>query len=121
MKLSNILVPFVFCAGLAFAQQPGTPVGSQAGAADKDKASMTGCLSRGTNAGEYMLKTDNGQMTVLMSTEDLSKHLNHKVKVNGSKDTTSTSPSGAAKSDKDTAKSGSFRVQSVEHISDTCQ
>jgi hypothetical protein len=121
MKLSNILVPFVFCAGLAFAQQPGTPVDSQAGAANKDKASMTGCLSRGTNAGEYMLKTDNGQMTVLMSTEDLSKHLNHKVKVNGTKDTT-TSPAGAPKSDdKDTAKSGSFRVQSVEHISDTCQ
>jgi shikimate kinase len=121
MKLSNIFVPFVFCAGLAFAQQPGAPVG-QAGAADKDAASMTGCLTRGTNAGEYMLKTDDGQMTVLMSTQDISKHLNHKVKVNGTKDTATTPPAGAAKNDdKDAKHTGTFRVQSVEHISDTCQ
>jgi hypothetical protein len=101
--LRNLLAPFVLCAGLAFAQQA-TPLGGEPSSAAN---AMTGCLTKGNAAGEYILTTSTGQQTPLISTEDLSKHIDHKVKVNGS----------PAKQQEKAV----FRVDSVEHVADSCK
>ena len=102
MILRNLVAPFVLCAGLAFAQAP------PAAGDDAHKATtVTGCLTKGNAAGEYLITTDAGQQTMLVSTQDLSKHIDHKVKVNGS----------PAKQEQKAV----FRVDSVEHIADSCK
>lgn len=103
MKLRNILAPFALCAGLALAQQA-TPLG---GASSSAGSAMTGCLTKGNAAGEFILTTSSGQQTPLISTEDLSKHIDHKVKVSGS----------PAKQEEKAV----FRVDSVEHVADSCK
>ena len=102
MILRNLLAPAILCAGLAFSQEA-TPL---AGDAHKAKA-MTGCLTKGNAAGEYILTTSAGQQTPLISNEDLSKHIDHQVKVNGS----------PAKQQEKAV----FRVDSVEHVADSCK
>lgn len=103
MKLCNILLPFVIGAGLSMAQQPANPpVGDPHTAA----MSMTGCLTKGNAAGEYIL-TAEGKQTHLVSSHDLSKHLQHTVKVKGTHD---------KKQEKVV-----FRVDTLEHVSDSCE
>jgi hypothetical protein len=104
VKLCKILAPFIICAGLSMAQQPATPpAGDSGGAAN----ALTGCLTKGNAAGEYVLTTDAGKQMPLISTEDLSKHIDHKVKVKG----TSTK-----QQEKD-----AFRVDAVEHVANSCK
>jgi hypothetical protein len=100
--LRNLLAPAILCAGLAFAQEA-KPLD---GDANKGNA-MTGCLTKGNAAGEYILTTSDGKQTPLTSTEDLSKHIDHKVKVNGSP---------AKQQEK-----AIFRVDSVEHVASSCK
>jgi hypothetical protein len=102
VKLCNILVPFLICAGLAVAQQP-----PPAPAGEANAGSITGCLAKGSAAGEYVLTNENGQQMTLISNEDLSKHVAHKIRVNGS----------PTKHQEKTA----FRVEKVEHLADTCK
>lgn len=60
-------------------EKPATP--------DTDKAktmTVTGCLQKGDEAGEYSIKDDNGKEYGLRSTTvKLADHLNHKVTVTG--------------------------------------
>jgi hypothetical protein len=100
--LRNLFASFLLCAGLALAQEA-TPLASDP---HKDKA-LTGCLTKGNAAGEYIITTAAGQQMTITSTEDLSKHIDHKVKVNGS----------PAKQQEKAV----FRVDSVEHIADSCK
>jgi len=105
VKLFNILAPFLISTGLAVARQPGNPPP----AADPHSAasSMTGCLAKGSIAGEFLLAGENGRQTVLISNNDLSKHVAHKIRVTGS----------ATKQQEKSA----FNVQAVEHIADSCK
>ncbi|MFN0106665.1 MAG: hypothetical protein ACKV2U_31795 [Bryobacteraceae bacterium] len=104
VKLCNILVPFVMCAGLSLAQQPGNPPAVDPNAAAK---AMTGCLAKGVEAGEFVLTNENGQKINLTSSTDLSKHVDHKIRVSGS---------ATKQQDKMV-----FRVDAVEHLADTCK
>jgi hypothetical protein len=105
VKLSNVLGPLFICAGLAVAQQPANPPVS--GDAHKSSNSMTGCLAKGSAAGEFVLTDETGKQTFLVSTDDLSKHIAHKVRVTGSE----------TKQDEKSA----FRVKNVEHLADSCK
>ncbi|MBL8242191.1 MAG: hypothetical protein JNM66_32495 [Bryobacterales bacterium] len=91
---------FLICAGLTVAQQS-TPLPKE------EKTALSGCLSKGAAAGEYILTTENGQKTMVMSTDDLSKHVAHTVRVTGE----STTLQGKTV----------FRADLVEHIADSCK
>jgi hypothetical protein len=101
VKLFKILAPFVICAGLSLAQAP-PPAGDAAAAGP-----MTGCLTKGSAAGEYILTTDAGKQTPLVSTEDLSKHIDKKVKITGT----------PTKQQEKTV----FKVDAVEPVADSCK
>ena len=48
------------------------------------KKTITGCLQKGDESGEYSMKTANGKMYGLTSKKvDLSEHVGHKVKLHG--------------------------------------
>lgn len=77
---------------------------------DKAKAgeTITGCLTKGNQAGEFILTDEKtGQQIMVAGSPDLEKHAsNHKVKVSGSRDLGD--------------KKQVFKVSNVEHVSDTC-
>jgi hypothetical protein len=99
VKLYKLLSPFVVFVGLSMAQPPQGDSKSSANA-------MTGCLSKGSAPGEYVLTAENGKQTSLTATDDLSKHVGHKVRVRGSSD---------KQKEKDV-----FRVSAVEHLANSC-
>jgi hypothetical protein len=99
--LRNLIAPFVLCAGLALAQEATPPAGGEKASA------MSGCLTKGSAPGEFVLTTAAGQTIPLISTEDLTKHIDHQVKVSGS----------PAKLQEKAV----FRVDSVEHIANSCK
>jgi hypothetical protein len=102
VKVSKMVAPFVVCAGLALGQST-TPPGDD----DHPSAPVTGCLTKGNASGEYILTTDAGKQRSLVSTEDLSKHIDHKVKVTGT----------ATKQQEKLV----LRVENVEHVADSCK
>jgi hypothetical protein len=102
VKFSKILAPLVLYAGLSLAQSTTPP---DEGA--HPSGPMTGCLTKGNASGEYILTTDAGKQTSLVSTEDLSKHIDHKVKVTGTATKQQEKPV--------------LRVENVEHVADSCK
>jgi len=102
MKICNVFIPLAITAGLSLAQQ-GVPPAASPGAHGQ---AMTGCLSKGSGANEYLLTNEKGEQTVLISAEDLSKHVAHKVRVTGAPD---------KEKDKQV-----LRVEGVEHVADSC-
>ncbi|HEY6130217.1 MAG TPA: hypothetical protein VIW23_18740 [Candidatus Acidoferrum sp.] len=87
----------------------------------KSKAiTVTGCLQKGDEAGEYSIKSEDGKVYGLRSTTaDLSKHLGHKVTVTGTK----MREENEAKEKKE-AGGGEYadlRVTNLKHISESCQ
>jgi hypothetical protein len=100
VKRTNILVAFLICAGLSIAQQT-TPL------AKEEKTALSGCLAKGSAAGEYVLTSADGKQTIVMAVDDLSKHVAHSVKVTGA----TTTLQGKTV----------FRADVVEHVADTCK
>lgn len=77
---------------------------------DKAKVgeTITGCLNKGAQAGEFILTDEkSGQQIMVTGSSDLDKHaVNHKVKLSGSREL------GDRKH--------VFKVSNLEHVSDTC-
>lgn len=102
--------------------QEGT--GSQA-TATSSKTSVTGCLQKGDEAGEFSITGGVGKTYGLRSKSvDLSKHLGHKVTVTGtlrpeSSEKEKHESKGNASSDKK-PDAGDIRVTNLKHISETC-
>lgn len=113
--------------------QSGSMSGNDSGMTKHDnnmgkKTSMTGCISQ--QDGKYMLMNKkNANGVELMSSQDLSAHVGHKVKVDGmwekgsmssgvSNGSSSTSSNSGEKMDHNMVKS--FQVNDVKMISDHC-
>ena len=82
---------------------------------------VTGCLQKGDEAGEYSVKGEDGKLYGLRSKSvDLSKHMGHKVSVTGTKmneknEAKEKHEAGAKEED------AHLRVTELKHISETCQ
>src|SRR5882762_3039674 len=81
---------------------------------------VTGCLQKGDEAGEYSISGEDGKSYGLRSKSvNLSKHLGHKVTVTGTKMREENE-----EKEKNEARGGEYadlRVTNIEHISETCK
>jgi len=84
--------------------------------------SVTGCLQKGDEAGEYSITGQDGKTYGLRSRSgvDLAKHVGHKVTVTGTKmregnEAKEKHESGAKEEEMH------LRVSDIQHISETCQ
>ncbi len=90
------------------------------------KATVTGCLQRGDEAGEYSITGEDGKTYGLRSKAvKLSEHLGHKVTVSGT-----LTPEGAYEKEekkneehekKEAAEAGDIRVTNLKMVSEKCQ
>lgn len=93
----------------------------------KGKTSVTGCLQKGDEAGEYSITGQDGKTYGLRSKSvNLSKHLGHKVTVTGTlRPESEENEKGEAKGNSsgekgEGAEAGDIRVTTLKMISETC-
>ena len=117
--LSFALSAFALALGMYAVPIAGTQEAS-AGA----KTTVTGCLQKGDEAGEYSITGQDGKTYGLRSKSvNLSKHLGHKVTVTGTlKPESEEHEKGEAKENtqKEGAEAGDIRVSSLKMVSETC-
>ncbi|MBZ5604433.1 MAG: hypothetical protein LAO79_19185 [Acidobacteriia bacterium] len=106
----KFLVPLTFSLLLSAAawgqQRPPQPQEQQP-PSDSQATTVTGCLAKGTNAGEYSLKDNKtGQTYTFAGPERLDSYLNHTVALTGKM--------------LDRGGEKSFQPQSIRTVSDTC-
>ena len=141
MKLRIVLamaLMFVFVAstGAAFAQeppqqppqQPPASAQPQADPADAKQAktkSLTGCLQKGTEAGQFTLTLKDGTMWNLESTDatiKLDDHVGHTVTVSGRAGMKAAAKAEPGEKKAETAMEHTrLNVTKITHVSDTCQ
>ena len=118
VRLSTLLV-FVFALGAYV-----TPSASAQEKADS-KTTVTGCLQKGDEAGEYSITGEDGKTYGLRSkTVKLSQHLGHKVTVTGTlRAESAEKEKGEAEEHekKEAAEAGDIRVTDLKMVSDKCQ
>lgn len=114
----------VFALALAL----GTYLTPATGAQEKSstaKTSVTGCLQKGDEPGEYSIKAEDGKTFGLRSkTVNLSKHLGHKVTVTGTlRPESAEKEKGEAQETKsnEMTEAGDIRVSSLKMVSEQCQ
>jgi hypothetical protein len=111
---------------LLFVFALGTYVTPNASAQEKasGKTTVTGCLQKGDEAGEYSITGEDGKMYGLRSqTVKLSQHVGHKVTITGTLRTESTEEKGEAEEHekKEAAEAGDIKVTDLKMVSDKCQ
>ena len=113
---------------LVFAFALGAYVAPSASAQEKSagsKATVTGCLQKGDEAGEYSITGEDGKTYGLRSkTVKLSQHLGHKVTVTGTlgAESAETEKGEAEEHEKkEAAEAGDIRVTDLKMVSDKCQ
>jgi hypothetical protein len=116
------------CALLAFAFTLGAYVAPGASAQEKmagSKTTVTGCLQKGDEAGEYSITGEDGKTYGLRSTSvKLSQHLGHKVTITGTlrPESAEKEKSEAEEHEKkEAAEVGDIRVTALKMVSDKCQ
>jgi len=94
----------------------------------KEAKTVTGCLQKGDEPGEFALKADDGKLWELKSSSvKLEEHLGHKVSVTGSATEESRAEEKAEKREGEVEKAaskeeyGDIRVTSLKMISDSCK
>jgi hypothetical protein len=120
-----------FSALVAFAIALGLYVTPNASAQQQSaggKTSVTGCLQKGDEAGEYSITGEDGKMYGLRSkTVKLSEHLGHKVTVTGTLRAESAEKEKGEKAEVEEhekgerAEAGDIRVTNLKMVSDKCQ
>ena len=81
---------------------------------------VTGCLQKGDEAGEYSISGEDGKRYGLRSKSvDLSKHMGHKVTVTGTKMREENEEK--EKKEAGEAEYADLRVTNIKHISESCQ
>lgn len=113
---------------LLFVCALGASVTSSASAQEKSagtKSTVTGCLQKGDEAGEYSITGEDGKIYGLRSkTVKLSPHLGHKVTVTGTlRAESAEKEKGEAEEHekKGAAEAGDIRVTDLQMVSDKCQ
>lgn len=105
-----------FC--LAFALSAVALAAAQQAENKSSSKTVTGCLQKGDEAGEFSLTTADGKTYGLRSSAvDLSAHLGHKVTVTGNLE-----PEQESKESKESEKeAGDIQVQKLKMVSDSCK
>src|SRR5436309_4312863 len=90
------------------------------------KTTVTGCLQKGDEAGEYSITGEDGKTYGLRSKAvKLSEHLGHKVTVSGTLTTEGAYEKEEKKNEehekKEAAEVGDIRVTSLKMVSEKCQ
>src|SRR5262249_16671190 len=89
------------------------------------KTTVTGCLQKGDEAGEYSITGEDGKIYGLRSkTVKLSEHLGHKVTITGTlREESAEKEKGEAEEQekKEAAEAGDIRVTDLKMVSDKCQ
>lgn len=81
----------------------------------RDPVTLTGCLSKGDEAGEFRLTTSDGKKyDVKSKTVPLAKHVGHTVRITGN----SVAPE---KGEESQGEAGEIEVTAMTHLSATCQ
>jgi len=114
---------------LAFAIALGVYVTPNASAQEKSasgKTTVTGCLQKGDEAGEYSITGEDGKMYGLHSKSvKLSEHVGHKVTVTGTLKAESAEKGEKDEAEehqkKEAAEAGDIRVTDLKMVSDKCQ
>ena len=116
----SILLAFALALGAY-----GTPKASAQEKTAGGKTTITGCLQKGDEPGEYSITAEDGKTYGLRSkTVKLSEHLGHKVTVTGKlRAESAEKEKGEAEEHqkKDAAEAGDIRVTSLKMVSDTCK
>ena len=120
VRLSALLL-FVIALGLYV-----TPSASTQEKSAGSKTTVTGCLQKGDEAGEYSITGEDGKKTygLRSKTVKLSQHLGHKVTITGTPRAESAEKEkGEAEEHekKEAAEAGDIRVTDLKMISDKCQ
>jgi hypothetical protein len=122
MKLTRIGTRFVLATVLAvgLGSLAWTAQETETKAKTGKSTTVTGCLQKGDEAGEYTIKGEDGKTYGLRASKsvDLSKHVGHKVTVTGTK-----MREGAMKEKKEAGaeEAEHLRVTNLQHISEGCQ
>jgi hypothetical protein len=112
---------------LTVAMALGTYLPSSASAQEKSgrETTVTGCLQKGDEAGEYSITGEDGKTYGLRSKAvNLSQHLGHKVTVTGMlRAESAEKEKGEAEEHekKEAAEAGDIRVTKLKMVSDKCQ
>lgn len=113
---------------IAFALAVGVCVAPTTSAQEKPatgKTSVTGCLQKGDEPGEYSITGEDGKTYGLRSKAvNLSQHLGHKVTITGTlRPESAEKEKGEAEEHekKEAAEAGDIRVTSLKMVSDTCK
>lgn len=113
-SLVLVLAVFFALAVSAFAASP------QQGSKQAGSLSVTGCLQKGDEAGEFAITGENGKSYELVSRSvKLSEHVGHKVSVTG----TLIGEKNEENPKKEAGEgwSGKIRVSSLKMVSETCK
>ena len=114
------LLLFVFALGAYV-----TPSASAQEKSAGGKTTVTGCLQKGDEAGEYSITGEDGKTYGLRSkTVKLSQHLGHRVTITGTlRAESAEKEKGEAEEHekKEAAEAGDIRVTSLKMVSDKCQ
>ena len=123
MKLTTTWVKYALACVLALglSSLAWTSQENQTKAKSGKSLSVTGCLQKGDEAGEFSVTGEDGKRYGLHSSNsvDLSKHLGHKVTVTGTKMREENE-----EKEKKEAGGGEYadlRVTNIKHISETCK
>ena len=102
-----------------------TPIASAQEKPTSGKTSVTGCLQKGDEPGEYSITGEDGKTYGLRSNAvDLSQHLGHKVTVTGElRPESAERGKGEAEEHgkKEAAEVGDIRVTDLKMVSEKCQ
>lgn len=95
--------------------------GTETGAAASTKgAHLTGCIAKDASGSGYMLTNGRYKKGVeVKSSEDLSAHVGHEVKLTGSWEKPTSGEAGGAGAKGETMRT--FNATNVQHVSDTCK
>jgi hypothetical protein len=113
---------FAFIVAIYVVPQPSAQETSATG----KNATVTGCLQKGDEAGEYSITGEDGKTYGLRSKAvKLSEHLGHKVTVSGTLTTEGAYEKEEKKNEehekKEAAEAGDIRVTSLKMVSEKCQ
>src|SRR5215471_4792904 len=114
---------------LAFALALGVYISPRASAQEKaagGKTTVTGCLQKGDEPGEYSITGEDGETYGLRSKAvNLSQHLGHKVTITGTlRPESAEKEKGEAAEEhekKEAAEAGDIQVTNLKMVSDSCK
>jgi len=120
-KLFRLFVLFVFALALGAYLPTASAQEKMAGG----KTTVTGCLQKGDEPGEYSITGEDGKTYGLRSKAvNLSQHLGHKVTITGTlRPESAEKEKGKAEEHekKEAAEAGDIRVTDLKMVSDTCK